>query len=58
MKIEISDIREGTVYVAEHVSDCKDSTDASAFVEAVRCGDVVTMGMVVARPVEVEREAR
>jgi hypothetical protein len=57
MTIEICDLKEGSAYIAEHVTDCKDSTDASAFREVLRCGDVVTMGMIVARPIQHEVKA-
>lgn len=57
MKVELLDIRMGTQYIAEHVTDCQDSTDASVFREVLRCGDVVTMGMTVGRPIYDEAKA-
>jgi len=37
-------------YLALSERDCKDSTDASAYREAVRLDSVITMGMVIAEP--------
>ena len=37
-------------YVATCEAECEDSTDRSAYREAVRLGDVITMGKVIACP--------
>jgi hypothetical protein len=40
------------VYVAKCRDDAHDSTDASAYDEAIRHGNTITMGMVIACPYE------
>jgi hypothetical protein len=48
--VEISDLKAGTKYIAACESECESETDRSAYREAIKCRDVVTMGCVVARP--------
>lgn len=51
--VEISDLgcTPTSSYVAANEAECGDETDKSAYREAVRLGDVVTMGKIVARPI-------
>lgn len=49
-KVQIHDCVTGENYMATCEKDCKDETDRSAYKEAVRLNDVITMGKTIAWP--------
>ena len=48
--VMISDLDNETAYFAEGVSDTKSNVDKSAYKEAVKLNDVITMGKTIATP--------
>ena len=50
--VEISNLDDNTVYIALNKSDCKGGTDWLAYSLAVNESDVITVGCIVARPLQ------
>lgn len=48
---DISNIEKPVIYIAENENDCRNKTEKSAYESCILIGDVVTMGKIIAEPV-------